>query len=456
MRPFIALALIALVLSGCKKSHTAPSTTTPPNQPPAVTAQGTPTGTPITKTIGPAGGTVLSADGRVELDFPPNAVTTNTDISIQPGTNTAPNGTGVSYHFMPDGTTFAVPVTLTFHYTASDVNGTNPFFFFIATQDSTGVWQADFKNRAIDTVARTASLSIGHFSWWTLGSQCFLFSAPVQVSENQTSSLFATNVNDEGDPNPNTGGEFSMSPEPAETPVPYTNISDWAVNGTPGGNAQNGTLSGTESSETFTAPSLIDKERMVQVSGSIATGSKGWNKGKQVLQTSKFIVFDNIDLLPQDLIFDVGVSIRLNKESGLINDVYFDTASFQVEIKAGVLKVFAPYYNVPATEDPSMGSVGTVQGTWQNDGYGLINITEVTGLYVTADSVVLFVDHENTSFPTWNFLDISDGDTWSVGGGESPGYPGTLVFLAKDTVQGGMTYSGTGAVFQTWSVTPVH
>lgn len=456
MRPFIALALIALVLSGCKKSHTAPSTTTPPNQPPAVTAQGTPTGTPITKTIGPAGGTVLSADGRVELDFPPNAVTTNTDITIQPGTNTAPNGTGVSYHFMPDGTTFAVPVTLTFHYTATDVNGTNPFFFFIATQDSTGVWQADFKNRAIDTIARTASLSISHFSWWTLGAQFYLFAAPLRVSENQTSDVYALIVNDDGDPNPKAGGEFSMSAEPAITPVPNSVFSKWSVNGTPGGNAQNGTISGTESAETFTAPGKIDKERLVQVSAAYSTAAKAWNGGKQVLQNSDFIIFTDIDLLPQDLTFTVGVGLTLYETSGLLNDVYFDTASFQIELKAGVVTVFAPYYNVPPTEDPSMGSVGTVQATWQNDGYGLINITEVTGLYVTNDSVVLFIDHENTTYPAWNFLDISDGNTWSTGGDATPGYPASLVIIAKDSVQTGMIYGGTGMVIETWSATPVH
>src|ERR1700730_5709302 len=168
MRRILFAAGILILLNGCKKSHSGPTPITIPKLPPAQTAVGTPTGTPVTKTIGPAGGTILSADGRVELDFPANAVTTSTDITIQPATNTAPNGSGVAYHFMPDGSKFNVPVTLIVHYTASDANGTDPSLFYIAYQDSTGVWQADFKNRALDTSSRTASLSISHFSFWAL------------------------------------------------------------------------------------------------------------------------------------------------------------------------------------------------------------------------------------------------------------------------------------------------
>ena len=219
MRHATLLVAIVVLTNGCTKSHSGPSTFTIPNLPPAMTAVGTPTGSPVTKTIGPAGGTVLSADGRVELNFPANALATNTNITIQPVTNTAPNGTGVSYHFTPDGTKFGAPVTLTFHYSDSDANGTDPLFFYIAYQDSAGVWQADFKNREIDTVAKTASLSISHFSIWSMGSQFYLFMSPVRVTEKQTSEAFITLVNDEGDASPGTGGEFSLSALPPVTPV---------------------------------------------------------------------------------------------------------------------------------------------------------------------------------------------------------------------------------------------
>jgi hypothetical protein len=51
---------------------------------PDSTAIGAPDGKPVSKEIGPAGGSITSDDGRVELIFPEGALTTATVISIQP------------------------------------------------------------------------------------------------------------------------------------------------------------------------------------------------------------------------------------------------------------------------------------------------------------------------------------------------------------------------------------
>jgi hypothetical protein len=85
----------------------------------APAAKGDPQGTATVQTIDAAGGSLTSADGRVTLDMPAGALSTATTVSIQPITNTTPNGLALNYRLEPEGTTFAVPVSLTFHLSAN-------------------------------------------------------------------------------------------------------------------------------------------------------------------------------------------------------------------------------------------------------------------------------------------------------------------------------------------------
>lgn len=454
MRCVIITAIVVILLYGCRKSQSGSSTYKAPNLPPAATGVGTPTGSPVTMTIGPAGGTIFSVDGRVELNFPANALAANTDITIQPVTNTAPNGAGLSYHFMPDGAKFGVPVKLTFHYTTSDANGTDPFLFYIAFQDSTGIWQADFKNRAVDTIGKTASLSISHFSFWSMGSELNLFAFPPQVTEKQTSDVGVVIVNDQGDLTPNGTGEFGLSALPAVTPIPNQAISNWSINGVPGGNAQNGTLSGSGSGEIYTAPATINKERMVQASAAISTDVKGWNKGKQVLQTNKFIVFTDIDLLPKKLSFSVLVTFEIDKTSNIYNDVYTDSARFQVDVDHGTVTA-SNFSNYAPNVTPPSGTVGLQEAVWTSDGIGLTNITGSLGYLIGGDTIVVALQHTAAVEPYWTVTNIADGSSYSFGGDEVPGYPSAVVFVAKDSAQSGR-YNNGGTVSSTWSAIPLH
>ena len=59
------------------------------------TAVGTPMGVSNSATIDATGGTIFSADGRLEIIIPANALSASTTISIQPITNTIPQGCGV-------------------------------------------------------------------------------------------------------------------------------------------------------------------------------------------------------------------------------------------------------------------------------------------------------------------------------------------------------------------------
>jgi hypothetical protein len=73
---------------------------------PVPTAVGTPDGAPTTETIGAAGGSIASSDGALTMNIPAGALASDTDITIQPVTNTAWGGIGTGYQFTPDGLTF--------------------------------------------------------------------------------------------------------------------------------------------------------------------------------------------------------------------------------------------------------------------------------------------------------------------------------------------------------------
>ena len=127
---------------------------------------GTPDGEPVRKEIGPAGGTIISEDGKIELIFPEGALTSNTTISIQPSTNLAPNGTGKAYQFEPSGTQFKIPVQITIHYTDEEAKECHPDLMGMAMQDHKGLWEfIDYSDW--DSSGKKLIGEIGHFSYFS-------------------------------------------------------------------------------------------------------------------------------------------------------------------------------------------------------------------------------------------------------------------------------------------------
>ena len=113
-----------LFAPGCKKiiDSIVPTIPVVPEVP-TPTETGTPVGSAATKNIGSSGGTIISTDGKIELDIPAGALTGNTDITIQAITNNAPNGISNAYRFSPDKLKFSNPVTLKLHYTSDEGEG---------------------------------------------------------------------------------------------------------------------------------------------------------------------------------------------------------------------------------------------------------------------------------------------------------------------------------------------
>src|SRR5688572_14102270 len=131
----LLLPFLFILSDSCKKNDS--DNTPSPDIKHAITPVGDPVGNPVTKTIGTAGGSLNS----------------NTDITIQPVTNTSPGGKGLAYNLLPDGTKFNKPATITFNYTNEDLPDNLPFFINIAYQDQTGAWIPDWELRKFDTVA---------------------------------------------------------------------------------------------------------------------------------------------------------------------------------------------------------------------------------------------------------------------------------------------------------------
>lgn len=74
---------------------------------------------PQAQTVGPSGGTVVSADGHVRLDFPAGALSAETPITVEPASPTASEAhalPGTTYRYGPEGIHFATPVALTVQF----------------------------------------------------------------------------------------------------------------------------------------------------------------------------------------------------------------------------------------------------------------------------------------------------------------------------------------------------
>jgi hypothetical protein len=136
----------------------------------APTEVGTPEGEKVSNDIGPAGGTLASADGRLTLTVPKNAVTETTAFSIQPITNKAETGVGLAYRLEPDGMIFTTPLEISVRYDEEDLEGTLPEALFLAYQDQSGAWHAPTAAR-LDQAARTLTISTTHFTDFTVATR---------------------------------------------------------------------------------------------------------------------------------------------------------------------------------------------------------------------------------------------------------------------------------------------
>ena len=439
------------------------------------TPVGTAVGNPVTKTIGAAGGTVISPDGTLELNIPAGALTANTDIKIEPVTNELPGGIGLAYDLLPDGTKFKKEVTLTFHYKKQDING-DPFSLFIAFQDSAGIWLADMDHRNFDTTANTISLGTWHFTGFGLADNLKCTANPIKLKANETSEVIATEIVREHYNGPITTVDGAL-------PVRFTGIVNyyiqvpdkliinWYVNkpigrpgGTIGGNAEDGFIIGNGGKVTYKAPAHIDRSRKVRVSFTMRPDYKLQLLGKDhELPGGKLERGVEIELVPDEETFNFNVSFKILDSMvspfnpAVLPDipVYMDRASIDLKIKVqgpDVLRVSVDTSNLlnyAPTVTPASKHYSVVTYTWIPDDIGLINISDVVwGVVIGQDSIVHFtVYHKNTYYPGSKLV-YDDGltETSQPTLQGDVGFPGRFdIDLKKRNAETTFFYVGIGA-----------
>ncbi len=120
----------------------------------------------VAQTVGPEGGTVTTADGKVTLEVPAGALQTETDITIFPQ-STYPADAGVvprtCYEFGPDGTQFDQPVQVTIAYDETSVPASTTEYHLGIRKVVGETWE-EVAGSTVDTGANTASAPIDGFS----------------------------------------------------------------------------------------------------------------------------------------------------------------------------------------------------------------------------------------------------------------------------------------------------
>lgn len=172
---------------------------------PDSTGVGDPIGDKTVQSIGPAGGRIRSADGRLELIFPEDALTAPTDISIQAVVNKTGGGLGNAYACGPDGIRFRKPVQLLIHYSDSVCKSVSPSFHHIRWQDNNGRWNRTDRTE-VDSTARTVTASINHFSTYADATDFWVGyeMPPVKVARFRTYNLFITGTWPDGKQHPSS------------------------------------------------------------------------------------------------------------------------------------------------------------------------------------------------------------------------------------------------------------
>jgi hypothetical protein len=125
-------------------------------------------GDPSLPNIGPLGGEVTSADGRVKLIVPAGAVDENLRLTVDPhsGQNAPLGALSGVYEIGPAGTQFNFPATVSFLYEPDSLSAAAPEDLRVATADN-GSWR-NLDSPRLDSDESTVSGKTGHLSLFAL------------------------------------------------------------------------------------------------------------------------------------------------------------------------------------------------------------------------------------------------------------------------------------------------
>jgi hypothetical protein len=299
-----------------------------------ITPFGKPDGKETSEKIGKEGGKLMSNDARVELVIPPGALAKKTMISIQPVNNTLPAARGKSYHLQPSGIRFRQPVQIIFHYDEKESNAVDPQSRGIAMQDEKGRWH-DLTTIAIDTINKTISGSIHHFSYWVDYERVSITPAATKIKVDKEVSLqlntyVPTGGEDDG------SGQDALPDLPPMSLVTVTLPPVWSANGIVNGNASVGTLraGGNGTRAVYRAPATVPRRNPVAVT--VELKNLNFNAGGRTFQNLK--VTGNV-LVYDDHTFEVKLFAWVDQTSLPCGQRAEDEGSFVVQVENNTAKV---------------------------------------------------------------------------------------------------------------------
>ncbi len=438
MKKFLpaGLLLFALIMMhGCKKNE---NDTDNGNKNKVVpTPVGTPTGTKTSKLIPKSGGSITSADGKLEIFFPSGALSSDQTITIQPITNNCPGGVGLAYRLEPDGSKFNQPVTLKFHYDDSVLKFTLPQCMLIAYQDTRGIWFA-LDNAKNDTTNHILSGQTLHFSGFTFLENVYLKPESATIKAGESIQLFILVVD---------VSHFHTILGDVGFALVRGTSSSWAVNGVINGNDQYGKITSNPIVNplydyvTYTAPNHAPPKdkNPVQISAEFNQLFMEHNFGYKdsLMDFNKAILYSHIRII------DGGYHVELSFKADSVNE-------------GGALWGLKDKGSFDLVLSGENGSVTNIQNSeisvnlLKNDGScnvsvsynGPGNINIVDSSYVIQNPIsnsimIMFnsLDQKNwVKSPIWDYSCPGD-DNGQLGGGLGPPFPSAIQFNKADSTQ---------------------
>jgi hypothetical protein len=153
-----------------------------------------------------------------------------------------------------------------------------------------------------------------------------------------------------------------------------------------------------------------------------------------------------------NLSFNVKIVVNISRTSNIYDDVYSDSATFEVDIANGIVAIKNIHNHVPNVSPPNFAS-GNTSATWIPDNIGVINITSGSGLEDPSGNISLSLNESETVNPKWQ---ITQGGTTSTFGGDPlPGVLPVVVFKDEDKNQEVLNSSVPQTKY-TINVNPIH
>ena len=339
------------------------------------TAIGQPDGEKNSTIIYKEGGRLISADKKIELVFPEGAFAIQTAVSIQPITNTSADGVGKSYDLEPSGARFQTPVKLIFHYTDKDMEDGSPELMGIATQNEKGVWY-ELKDMKLDTVLKTITGNIKHFSIWALNWSFSLKPDKKRVKVSKAVDILAMPVplddRDIGEKLEVHRGIFG--------PAADLNPTGWYANVVLNGDSENGTFPGSDSYPlltwrvTYQAPARVPSKNPVEVMLAIVGAENGIDGTKRTYFRRCYIeVYDDAYEVKM-----VSVIIAGGPETWGGTATHRDEGSFTVSLKKNIASLINIKNKMEVMTDNCKNTLLN-----PNSNTGLLHVAGATQIKVT-------------------------------------------------------------------------